>query len=338
MRVKKIKGLKPLLTKGETLWVSDGYRILKTIDRGNSFKEVVKYRASIKDRLKSVSNLSRRLFRMGFHGLNELPDGSLIGLVRGKIIKCGPSSKEFNTVFTIPRGSRPLNICNFPDGRLFFGEYFSNEERKEVNIYGSYDYGETWQVVHTFPEGSVRHVHGIYYDFFRKGAWILTGDIEDECRILFTGDGFKNVSTELIGTQMYRAVAIIPMENGLIIPTDTPLEQNYIQLYDINSKTIKRVQNIEGSAFYTLECGGTLLVSTVVEPSDINKTKYAKIYISKDGESWRELYSQKKDVWHLKYFQYGSLILPQGLSGDSVIYAYGQGVQKDDGYLLIFEA
>lgn len=273
---------------------------------------------------------------MGFHNLQVLPDNSYIGLIKGRILKCNNNSNKFKTVFKIPRGSRPLNICSFPNGNLFFGEYFSNQNRSEVHIYGSFDYGETWRKVYTFPENSIRHVHGIYYDPHRKGAWVLTGDIKEECQILFTDDEFESLNTVLKGSQMVRAVSIIPMKEKVIIPTDTPLEKNFIQVFYPDTMRLNAVHQIEGSAFYCSQFDSSLVVSTVVEPSEVNKSKYAKIYISKDGEEWRELYSRHKDCWHLKYFQYSALMLPQAINRNSILYAYGQGIRRDDGCLLIF--
>ena len=50
------------------------------------------------------------------------------------------------------RGTRPLALAVTSEETVYWGEYFANPRRDEVNIYGSDDHGDTWSVVHTFSE------------------------------------------------------------------------------------------------------------------------------------------------------------------------------------------
>ncbi|MCF8011393.1 MAG: hypothetical protein K9L17_10710 [Clostridiales bacterium] len=333
--VSKINKFKPLyIDETGGIWGSDGYYLIYSNDFGLSYTKIARCMTCFVDQLKASTRLTSRLFRSGFHYLLPLRDGTIIGVVRGFIVKRNFNDNFLYPVFKIDRGSRPLNLCSTPDDKICFGEYFKNSDRDEVHIYGSFDCGETWKIIYTFPEGSIRHVHGIFYDKYRKGCWVLTGDFGNECRILFTGDNFNSLEPVVIGNQQARAVSIIPLADGLIVPTDTPIEQNYIQWLDIKTGKFERLHPLSGSAFYTAQVGDYYLVSTVVEPSDVNTSKEVAIYTSRDGENWQVFYKQKKDVWPQKLFQYGALQLPAGPNPGPYVYAYGQAVQKDDGKLL----
>jgi hypothetical protein len=225
-----------------------------------------------------------------------------------------------------------------PVGKLFFGEYFRNSERDVVHVFGSDDRGNNWEIAYTFRKGEIRHTHGIFYDDFRKGCWVLTGDIGQECRIAFTEDNFRTLSTVFCGNQSVRAVSLIPLAEGLIVPTDTPLEENFIQLLDPKNGHIEPIHPLPGSGFYTATVGEYLLVSTGVEPSKVNRHNHAALFLSKDGgKTWSELYHQQKDLLPSKLFQYGVLVLPTGKSDPPFVYAYGRSLRKIDDYLLVWK-
>jgi hypothetical protein len=269
--------------------------------------------------------------------LLPLNNGNLIGVIRKGIVRLNSGEKIFKKVFDIPRGTRPLNICKTAEEKIFFGEYFSNLNRNEVHVYGSDDGGKTWDIVYTFARGEIRHIHGIFYDKYRKGCWILTGDIAKECRIIFTDDEFRNLTTVFSGHQHFRAVTMIIKPEGIFVPTDTPLDKNYIFWIDPENNNMEKIFPVSGSVFYSGVSGNYLFVSTVVEPSDINKCVYAKIYyIHNNKKKWLELYRQKKDSWSMRYFQFGTFRIPDGESQKPIIYVGGQALYKDDDHLIIF--
>ncbi len=332
-----LRGVRPLYVDGKgILWASSGNKIVRSEDQGKTFNFVAQYKREIVEYMVGVSRFSSRFFRIGFHAALPLQNGGILAIVRKRILRCSPGESEFNSVFDVHRGSRPLNICHVPNGGIFFGEYFTNPYRDEVHVYGSLDDGKTWDIVYTFSPGTIRHIHGIFYDEYRKGCWILTGDCGDECRIIFTNDNFKTLETVIAGNQKARAVSVIPLKDGLIIPTDTPQEQNLIQWLDPETGQLEERFRLPGSAFYTGQAGNYLLVSTIVEPSQVNLNNHAVLFFSNDeGHNWIELYRQKKDKWSLKYFQYGAFILPVGKNPESIIYVYGQALDKIDNHMLV---
>ncbi|MDY6949973.1 MAG: hypothetical protein SWE60_00540 [Thermodesulfobacteriota bacterium] len=337
--IRRIKGFRPLyVDKGGALWASKQFRVFKSGDAGETFSLAGIWMPGAVERLKGVTRLSRRLFRSGFQSLLTLSDGGVIAAVRGAIVRLDPGKRFFKKTFSIPHGSRPLNLCMTEGGKVFFGEYFDNPSREAVHVYGSEDGGKSWHVAHTFGRGEIRHVHGVFYDEYRKGCWILTGDRGEECRIAFTDDNFGSVTTVLSGSQRFRAVTVIPRPRGLIVPTDTPLEQNFIQWIEPERPSVEEISPLPGSAFYSAKVGKYLLISTVVEPSHTNRCRNASLFVSKnDGRGWSELYHQRKDIWPMRYFQYGSLSLPLGGSENSALYVGGRALYKIDEHLLVWD-
>ena len=89
--------------------------------------------------------LSRRLLRAEITGLYNLHNGDRLAVAKKGLYLQRKGSGVFEKVFSMPRGSKPLNICIAPSGKLFFGEYFQNMGKQAVNIYGSIDNGLTWK-------------------------------------------------------------------------------------------------------------------------------------------------------------------------------------------------
>lgn len=333
------RGFRPLYvdTNG-VLWASFKNKLMVSENNGKDFKNVAYFNQTKTDKISCSSQLISRLCRYGFHIVIPNDDGSIVAVVNKRILRCKAGETQFKTVFHISRGNRPLTLCRIPSGELYFGEYFSNPKRESVNIYGSYDKGNTWNVVYSFPEGVIRHIHGIFYDEYRNGCWILSGDRDDECKILFTSNKFKTLETFISGSQRSRAVSLIPMKNGIIIPTDSPVTQNLIQWFDPNTCEIECRYKLPGSVYYTGKVGKYLIVSTAVEKSKVNSCQYAYLFISHDGGiNWSELYSQKKDIWSMKYFLDGTFVLPAGKNSKSIIYAYGQALHSIDNCMLVWE-
>jgi hypothetical protein len=195
--------------------------------------------------------------------------------------------------FKLDNGSRPLNVLE-RNGLVYFGEYFKNEDRKEVKLFKLDIHREELKIVYRFPKGSVRHVHNIQY---HKGSFIvLTGDYKSECGIYKFTSHFKEVELLFGGSQRFRAVSVLFDKDFIIIPSDTPLEQNYIRRYSLVSKELVDIYPIDGSSFHNIEIGKRFYVTTVVEPSKVNKTNHARIYEFERGNKWRLISSFEKDI------------------------------------------
>jgi hypothetical protein len=275
------------------------------------------------------SDLGFRLLRDGFHALAILPQGNLVAAVPGAIVTRRAGEKEFKISHRVTRGTRPLHIAATPDGKVFWGEYFGNPERREVHIYVSDDYGLTWKVAHTLGKQSIRHVHNIIYDKWDDCLWIFTGDNGSECRILRASADFKNIDQVLAGNQQARAVAAVVTEHGLYFASDTPLEQNYIYHLD-RGRRIRRLAGIPSSSIHGCKNASGIFFSTMVEPSDANRNQDVTVFGSVDGADWQQLAAWRKDRWSMKFFQYGNAFLPDGENSSDLLAVSTLAVEGTD--------
>jgi hypothetical protein len=287
-------------------------------------------------KLSSRTRLSFRLFRDGFHALAILPSKHLIAAVPGAIITCAPNESRFRITHKITRGTRPLHITATPHGQLFWGEYFDNPHRDEVHIYSSEDQSSTWQIAYTFPKGAIRHVHNIVYDQWENCLWILTGDNGSECRILKANFDFTRVETVLSGNQQARAVACIPTKDGLYFSSDTPLEQNFIYFLDRHGHLTK-LDGLPSSSIQGCRVDNSLFFSTMVEPSDVNRTQESHIYGSPNGSHFQSLLHWKKDSWPMRFFQYGNIFLPDGNNETNFLALTTVALQNTDLQTTIYK-
>ena len=251
-----------------------------------------------------------------------------------------PGDPQLERVFEIPDGSRTLSVEATPGGRLYFGEYFLNPERSEARIFGSED-GANWDVVHTFPCNTVRHVHSVVHDPYRGGEWVMTGDYGDEAGLWFTDDHFQTLRPVATGAQCYRAVSVVPLPQGLIVPMDSASETNWVQLYDPERDDLTRLQPLIGSVMHIGRAGQRVVLSTSVEPSTVNVEQAASLMACDpegDLENWGELERAPKDLGWLgsfsHYFQYPTWLLPGGPGSDRWLFATGRGLRGRDGRLM----
>lgn len=330
---------RPLLVSRGRLFASHGLSLSVADPEKLDFCPIARADAGPLERLRARVRLSNRVMRDGFHGLAELGDGRLVAVLRRRISVLDPGTKIFRTVFELPRGLRPLNICQAEDDFLYFGEYFSNRERESVRIFGSPD-GVRWEPVYMFPAGTVRHVHGVVRDPYRAGVWVLTGDHDRECGLWFTDDRFRTLTRVVGGSQRERAVSVIPTRRGLIVPTDSPGIRNRIQWLDLSSGRLEEICAIAGSAFYAVRCGELFLVSTVAEPSPINNESSAMVYASLDGTDWHRIARFPPDLWSVLFrfapsvIRYPEVVLLQGNGDAGYIFGFGRSVRGAEGRLI----
>src|SRR5690606_25593591 len=325
---------------GNSILVSEGNSVsLIEADSFNKIGEIGYFDAgSVKNKISRI-DVFKRIGRLGFHKLRPFQEG-IIGIQRGHIVFKAKDSKRFNPVFSHFRGSRPLDFLIHPEKEIiYFGEYFGNENREEVYIYSSSDL-KKWEKAWVFKKGEIRHVHGIVWDEYRKGIWVYTGDLDEESGIWFTDDDFKTLKKVTGGTQKARAVEIIPTQTGLILPMDSPLEQNYIYHYNVNTQEYENLSFLPGSAFHACISNGVYLISTVTEPSEVNKVNYASVFASLDGLNWKELYRFKKDLFPVKFqfiTRYAEISFPSGINNSDYIIGYAQAVKKYGGKMIYWQ-
>lgn len=333
-----IKNKKILTVDKDGLIASKGYKLYRYTTRGGKWK---KY-GRINDGINSVFAtfpLSRRLTRAEISKYYLLQDGTELCIARKGIFRREKGEKDFEKVFHVIRGSRPMFLCEDVDGGVYFGEYFQNMEKQAVHIYGSHDHGKTWEIVHTFPEGNINHVHGIYMDPYTKKMWFATGDRENECIIGYTEDGFKTIKEVFRGGQEYRTCVLFFYKDFIVFGTDSQYQQNELKKFDRKTLEITHLQDVQGPVIRGAQIGDLSMISTDVEPSEVNKDTKAYVWITKDGLKWEELCSAEKDWLPSMLFQFGVFDLPSYSPDANIdkVYVTGKAVKKCGGHTLVFE-
>ncbi len=335
--VERLPGFRVLAWHRGALYASRGYEVMRGDMNGGRmhWQSVGRYRPAAWRSLTSKSKITSRLVRDGFHALAITPGGHLIGAVPGAIVSLMPGQSQFAVAHRITRGIRPLHVTATSDGRVFFGEYFSNEQRDEVHIYASQDEGQTWRLAYTFPKGAVRHVHNIVYDRGENCLWIFTGDNGDECRILRASCDLKTVESVMAGNQQARAVAAVVTAEGVYFASDTPLEANHVYRLSRNG-TLATLADLDSSCIEGCLVGETAVFSTMVEPSAANPSRLVSLYGGRELGSWRRIASWTKDAWPMRFFQYGNAFLPTGENPTEYLAVTTIAVQADDLVTSIF--
>jgi hypothetical protein len=323
--------LRVLAWRDDVLYAARGYSLLQAKMNSDAieWQPVARFEPAWWRNLSVVSRPTFRMFRDGFHALAILGSGHMVGAVPGAIVSLAPGEEEFRLTHRVLRGNRPLHITAAPNDHLSWGEYFQNPARDEVHIYVSTDRGARWDVAYTFPRGAVRHVHNIVYDEWTKCLWVLTGDNGSECRILRASCDFRNVDVVLSGHQQARAVALVPMPDGLYFSSDTPLEANHVYRLD-RGGTLTELAPLSSSSIYACRAGAGIFFSTMVEPSPINLDRNVRLYGSGDGHYWQDLSQWQKDFWPMSLFQYGNAFLPDGRNTTNYLAVTTVAVQRDD--------
>lgn len=311
----------------KALYVFDGYTLFKYIN-----EDAIGYiSCHLRDKYShySCNAITRRLFRAEITGLYILGDNSMIAIAKKGIFKCEPEGGYSHKVFAIPRGSKPLNLCILPNGHIFFGEYFQNMKKDAVNIYGSEDNGETWRIAYTFESSNINHVHGVFYDKYTNRMWVLTGDRENECIIGWTDDEFKTLHEVLKGGQEYRSCQLFFYKDFIVYATDSQYIENEIRAIDRNTLKITTLAKIQGSAIKGGQTGNVSYLSTTIEPSEVNKDRFAHIWVTKDGLHWEDKFKAEKDSWP-SIFQFGTFEFPQNAYQEGRLWFSGRALKGYD--------
>ena len=274
-----------------------------------------------------------RLFRGGIHHVLQI-NGIYIIFFDRKIITI--SNSKIRSIYNIETCKRPLNLCHNPlDNSIVWGDYIASKKAQPINIYCSKDNGKKWDIVYTFSAGEIRHIHNIIFDAINDNYLILTGDKDTESGIWKTKD-FTTVVPVLIGKQSYRAISIIPQKSGLIIPTDTEMGKNFIQYYSYSSEKLHTLQELTSSSVDARRINNISFVSTMYEPSKINKIKKVKLYCSIDNKNWFTFLSFNKDILPSKYFQYPLVSIPHyNLEYSKNLYYFNtRGIKGGNGVMI----
>jgi hypothetical protein len=328
-----------LARRDGTLYLGRRLRIYRSTDDGRSWNHVVDVPRRFTRRLAEFSRLTSRLLRHEVKALGVLSDGTHVACDREGVFYARPGDKLMSRSAVDDEGRSykpPMTITVGPGDRVVWGEYNSKTAHNlPIRLYVSEDHGKSFQVARVFEGGSILHVHNIVYDDKRGHYWVLTGDHGHQPGIGRLSADLKDFEWLVRGEQRFRAVEVFDFGDHFIYGTDSEKEPNAVIRLDKASGRSDRLQELDGSCIYACRFGGLYAITTTVEVSQVNHSRNASIWISRDGEHWSRILTARKDRWHTVYFQFGSFVLPRGASDKEVLLFSGQALEEFDGRAFV---
>ena len=276
-------------------FASRGYEIWYSADEGVSWTKRNTLRTDW------VSSCSRYPFlaqagRLGISNLICLVSGTLICIADGVIFRSANQGATFSPVFAEFQGRRPLRmgICQDQFCRIYLGEYWLNSRRDAVQLWRSEDDGITWRPVHTWPSGTVRHIHFVQFDPHTQLIWVGTGDDDAECQIGYSRDGGASFEPIGGGSQIWRAVSVLFTPEAIFWGTDIgidhPDQPNYLVRWERSTQVLHRLMQIVGPAYYSAQTAeGILAIGTAVEGGKNQKDKCVHLYLAENDHTWNNI-------------------------------------------------
>jgi hypothetical protein len=332
----RVPGRMVLAEPDGTLYLGRNYDIHRSDDGGRSFHRVASMPSDLVRRLAGGSRLLSRLARLEVRALVRTAEGGLVASNRQGVFVARPGEQELRAS-RVENGAVPLyppmRICRGPGGEILWGEYGSPKVRRPMRLFASRDSGESFELVHTLDK--VLHVHNVVWDPGQGHYWVLTGDHDPEPGIGRLSADLAHFDWLVKGEQRYRAVEVFDFGDRLVYATDSHLEQNALVSLDKASGRIERLREFDGSCIYACRFGGLYALTTSVEPSPVNRSPFAELWLSRDAETWRCAWRARKDRWNAIWLQFGSLVLPSGATDRELVAFSGQAVEGLDGATLL---
>ena len=304
----------------------------------DKFRVFMSFREICGGRIKLFS----RLFRLGVRACLPLSDDILLLSVSNKLFEYDLKKRQLSKGFDLQERIRPLTftkVCGVKgfDDMIVFGGYLSNMDKKPVHVYKRVG-KDRWEVVYTFQEKAINHIHNIVPDPYRGCLWIFTGDFGSSAAIWKVTENFMCVKRVFSNDQQYRACAAYALPEGVLYVTDTPFVRNHIYLLEIDGEEyhIRKVSSFDGSCIYSCQWKDKYVFSSTVE-ADGNKSqpliksffdrKRGKgikdenvyLYLGNLQEGFQVIYKIKKDIWPF-IFQFGVFRFPCGENRGECLY------------------
>jgi hypothetical protein len=305
---------------------------------------------SHRERLIGWNRYVTRLMRFGIRAAIALDNEHVLLSQGNRIFELNLSTRELSEGWNCGEGIRPLiftkvkGIEGIADG-IYFGGYLGNMAKKPVNIYHRIGVDQ-WEVVYTFPQGSINHVHNIVPDPYRNCHWAFTGDFCESSAIWKITDNFKKVERVAYNDQKYRACVAYALPEGLLYATDAPFADDYIYLLNPETLEVKELFPLHGSCIYGCKWKDKYVFSSTVEGDGRNTSKmeflfgrkrgsgikddYVHMYMGNLKEGFKEIYKEKKDCMPFYTFQFGAFKFPTGDNNSDTLFFQPVATKKND--------
>lgn len=303
-----------------------------------------------KERYLCWSRVATRLLRFGIRTALALDNEYILLSIGNLIYEFDIPDAKLSKGWYCGAGIRPLifsevkNIEGIEDG-VYFGGYLGNMSKKPVNVYHRTGV-DHWEVVYTFPQGAINHVHNIVADPYRHCLWFFTGDFDEASAIWKVTDNFKKVERVACKDQKYRGCVVYPLPEGLLYATDAPFMDDYIYLLNPETMETKELFPIHGSCIYGCQWKDKYVFSSTVEGDGRNMTRkefyftrkrgagikddYVHMYMGNIQEGFKEIYKEKKDCMPFYTFQFGVFKFPAGVNNSDTLYFQPVATNKHD--------
>jgi hypothetical protein len=310
-----------------------------------------------KETLLGRCKLAYRLFRLGVRAAIAIDEDHVLLSLGNMIYELDLRQEQLSLGYYCGQGIRPLlfsevkGIDSFEDG-IYFGGYLSNPDKRPVCVYKRVGV-DRWKIVHTFPQGSINHVHAIVPDTFRQCLWIFTGDFNEAAAIRRVTHNFERIEIVGYNNQKYRSCVAFALPEGLLYATDTPFADDYIYMLNPESLELETITPIDGSCIYGCQWRNQFVFSSTVEPDGRNgslintlfgrkrgagiKNQYVHLYMGNKQKGFKEIYKDKKDSLPYCTFQFGVFKFPYGVNNTEVLYFQPIATRKNDLSLLAYK-
>ena len=321
------------------IYIGQNYKIVQ-YDRDKNLSLVGKVPCKLKRKLIEPSRLLCRLLRHEIRGFEILSDLTKVAATRLGLYYSEPDSTQFKRAEIAEAGLEvkpPMAMTTDSAGRVLWGEYWGNAERREVRLFASNDSGRSYEPFLTFKAGEVKHIHHILEDKFDDCYWVCAGDENTESGIGRLSKDLKNFDWLIKGNQQCRAVTGFVFKDKIVYGTDTNKDFNAIYAVDKINGNVEKLCETPGSCIYAAKFGKWYAVSTSVEYFEKYENNFATLWISSDAVNWQQVYQSQKDGFSMKYFQFGSIVLPRGNWNQDEIVFSGQALKKIENKVFVAE-
>ncbi len=288
---------------------------------------------------KFVRNYRRSV---GPASLVVLESGTII-VVSDQIYRKAADAENFEVISLLDNQLPPFqsgsSISVGPEDVIYYGEYTVEKEQRAIRVFRGEDDGRVWNVAYTLPPTTVFHVHSITWDKFRQRYWITTGDADEESYIFYTEDEFTTLEVLGGGSQDWRTVAPLVLEDRLIWASDDGRKSSSIFSFNFKSQTLLKLNEVGNPATYVSSTSdGTLLISTTYVPqTEYGHTNLATaetaLWASQGGKDWKKVFSLPESSKRLHY-QRPQIRLPGGDGSLPIVLATPLYTQEYDFQLL----
>jgi hypothetical protein len=272
--------------------------------------------------------------RLGVHGMVRLASGGMLVCVSGALLRAEEEGAPFECVLRFEGFRKPARqgFTRDAKGRVFLAQYALNHARGlTMHLWRSDDDGRSFQAIHRFEPGSIRHIHFVQEDPEDGSLWMGTGDADAESAIYRSSDGGSSWDVVGRGSQEWRAIGLAFRPDGIYFGTDAGSDAghyaNRILRLDRRRGTLEELGRLQGPVHaITTTRRGDVLLATGVEGGANETDCLVHLWHTADGERWQEIASWASGR-QPRRVQYAVAHFVAGQSSCDTLYVALRGVQ-----------